>query len=166
MKVRVNDYPWKHWIVDDFLDENTFQLIKDSIVSFPKAEENSRVNFFFRDRGYHTIHNILRENFLEFTKTLGEDFTNTTVGVEYMNVGKGFNYETHCDSSCKIFTIVLYISDRGNGTKLYSSKEVFENEVEWKPNRAVGFYRSDNSWHSYYSDINDRTTVNIFADKL
>lgn len=163
MKITVCDTPWKHWIIDDFLDENLFYLIKETLTDFPKAEENNRIHFFFDDHGCKTIHEKLRDRYLEFTNTLGEDFARKTIKTEYLNVGKGFSYPTHRDAVCKIFTVVLYISDFGSGTKIFSSETDFYKEVEWKPNRALGFYRSDDSWHSYYSNENDRTTINIFS---
>jgi hypothetical protein len=51
---------------------------------------------------------------------------------------------------------------------LYSSSDKDNSfEVEWKPNRLFVFSRTDDSWHSWSSNNNNRATLvwNIMLDK-
>ncbi len=77
-------------------------------------------------------------------------------------------YSTHTDSDNKLLSCVLYVSQENIGTMLYSSSDKDNSfEVEWKPNRLFVFSRTDDSWHSWSSNNNNRATLvwNIMLDK-
>ena len=66
--------------------------------------------------------------------------------------------DKHLDSSWKLLSSVLYVSDRGEGTTFID--EEGEYQIEWKPNRLVSFIPSEDSWHRYENMLNtDRHTV-------
>jgi len=66
--------------------------------------------------------------------------------------------DKHLDSSWKLLSSVLYVSDRGEGTTFIDEES--EHQIEWKPNRVVSFIPSEDSWHRYENMLNtDRNTV-------
>ena len=70
----------------------------------------------------------------------------------------------HRDTSDKLLSVVIYLKpEKNTGTILYENQNG-DNPmvVEWKPNRAFIFSRSNDSWHAFKGDgINDRYTLLI-----
>ena len=73
---------------------------------------------------------------------------------EQVNNGKDFTFPIHSDSRDKLLSVVVYIAPKINeGTWLYDDKSgTNPRQIEWKQNRAFGFSRNDNTWHSYKAD--------------
>ena len=70
----------------------------------------------------------------------------------------GTDHRVHLDSSWKLLSSVLYVSDEGEGTIFIDNGE--EKQIEWKPNRVVSFIPSEDSWHKFQNTLNtDRQTV-------
>ena len=71
-----------------------------------------------------------------------------------VNNGKDFTFPIHSDSRDKLLSVVIYIAPKINeGTWLYDDKSgTNPRQIEWKQNRAFGFSRNDNTWHSYKAD--------------
>jgi hypothetical protein len=73
-----------------------------------------------------------------------------------------FDYPVHKDSTAKAFTNVLYVSQNGDGTRLYKDKDGQpEKLVDWKENRIVSFKPDSHTWHDYYSTHSGRITFNL-----
>lgn len=50
-----------------------------------------------------------------------------------------FEYYIHNDMPSKVFGILVYMGDKGEGTRLYygRTEDTFAKVVDWKPNRAM-----------------------------
>tara|TARA_B100000929_G_C15508499_1_gene419546 strand:+ start:2629 stop:3306 length:678 start_codon:yes stop_codon:yes gene_type:complete len=78
------------------------------------------------------------------------------------NTGKDYIYPLHTENKINLLSGIVYISPKKNtGTFLYDDiSGTNPQQVEWKPNRFIGFSRNDSTWHSYEADgINNRLTL-------
>ncbi len=75
--------------------------------------------------------------------------------------GKNYNYPIHVDTHNKLLSGVIYLKpEKNSGTKLYEENKKDSIDLEWKPNRALFFSRSQNTFHSYKSNgISERITL-------
>ena len=75
--------------------------------------------------------------------------------------GKDYKYPIHVDAHSKLLSGVIYLKpEKNNGPRLYEENKKNFIDLEWKPNRALFFSRSKNSFHSYKSNgISDRITL-------
>ena len=75
--------------------------------------------------------------------------------------GKDYKYPIHVDAHSKLLSGVIYLKpEKNTGTRLYEENKKNFIDLEWKPNRALFFSRSKNSFHSYKSNgISSRITL-------
>jgi hypothetical protein len=76
--------------------------------------------------------------------------------------GKDYKFPIHNDIPSKLLSVVIYLlPEKNSGTWIYAS-ETGDNalQIEWLPNRALIFSRTENTWHSYQGDgITPRFTL-------
>ncbi|MDE0344984.1 MAG: hypothetical protein OXI66_04260 [Boseongicola sp.] len=80
----------------------------------------------------------------------------------FQTVPKSLVFPVHPDIPEKLLSTVVYCRPEVNlGTCLHSSQEGDDRfEVPWKPNRALAFSRSQDTWHSYScNDIEQRCAL-------
>jgi hypothetical protein len=171
------DYPWKHLVLDNFLDENTFCFLQKYIedrYDFSKLKSTKAIVECHTSENKTELYQILSPkidelkqsyfNQLNFTdKELPEK---TYSLVELVLCPPGFkNKNIHNDKDTKLMTTVLYITpDEGTGTILYSGAGTNSDsiEVEWKQNRALVFVGQTNTWHNYKNNKKIwRVTTNL-----
>lgn len=157
--------PWEHYIVDDFLDESTFDMVQATIEQFPRANPKEQETLFLKKSGYHAIYQAIYDTYVEYIRDyVDPNILDTNIRMEYSSCGNGFVYNIHRDHVAKIFSFVFYVSEEGTGTSLYdASGQTLVKEVEWKPNRAFAFFRGEDTFHSYHSNVDNRQTVNCWA---
>lgn len=173
MKIQAFDEPWKHYIIDDVLDKNDFEIVQSISNEWMKASAENVVNLnvkhfslykesFMFTEDAAKINEILLAKLIELTKIFNVENTFKEYFIEYVNCGKDYYYPVHRDSTEKIFTHVLYISKQGDGTRLYkSAKGKPIKEIPWKENRILAFKPTINTWHDYYSKTDNRITFNL-----
>ena len=169
MDVKKIETPWKHLVIDNFLEPDVFSYVQSYVSdnynlktqSKPVAEihtESSNSKLFELLSPYILM---MRDKFYDEMNYSNKVLPNTMYSfVELAICHPGFAYRyIHSDNrdDFKLMTTVLYVSpEEGNGTELYSSKlkSSFVEEIEWKPNRALSFVGTENpkyqgTWHNY-----------------
>ena len=72
-----------------------------------------------------------------------------------IETGADYKFPIHDDTPNKLLSGVVYLKpEKNSGTIFYDNKKgQGKKEIEWKPNRAVFFSRSEKeTWHSYEGD--------------
>lgn len=185
---------WKHVIIDDFLSKKHFDYInevfdtkpiknkKPQIVSHSYRVNADGVKQYSNFKGNIISdkfdQNIIREIYETYTPRLMDILKELAPekvskyhhsAIIFVVTPKDHVYPNHTDTEHKLLSVVVYLKpDNNTGTILYETKDKKNPKtVEWKPNRALIFSRSDNTWHSYQGDgVNDRYALvfNLTAD--
>ena len=157
MRISHFHQPWKHFEVSDFISVDEYEEIKKLYKTFPDPKP-------INDRVSHRIQNeMLRNRFIEALKWLNIQWSECTHSIHIIldKISPQFNHIIHTDTSTKILTLVIHISDKGHGTRLYSSDKPFDNydpemnrdrlvkTQTWTPRGGLGFLRSDETHHSF-----------------
>jgi hypothetical protein len=83
-----------------------------------------------------------------------------------IETGANYVFPIHDDTPNKLLSGVVYLKPENNsGTIFYKDKKDTSNKeiVEWKPNRAVFFSRTERStWHSYQGDGKSNRIVLVY----
>ena len=156
-----NSYHIPIIIEDDFLDEQDFIDIKKQFGNKSLIDES----ILFDDMLHDIARNKLYDHRLQLKNHINNQRCNHSDNpddcfwnVLFVNHIPGTIKEEHRDSSWKLLSSVLYISDKGNGTTFVDNNN--EKQIEWKPNRIVSFIPSENSWHKYSNTLqSDRLTI-------
>jgi len=173
MKIKKQRDPWKHFVVDDFLPQPVFNSVQSemySVASDLGFSAKGRKQFWFDENSSmtYTLFSYVEEIISEIG--LKYDLEDHNQQCELSVCRPRYDYDCiHTDTPEKIFTTVLYLSNKGSGTDLYfsESKESYVKTVEWKPNRAICFSRSEHTWHNFHAldCTEDRYTVNLILRK-
>lgn len=150
---------WRHIpmiVEDNFLDEQDFLDVKKYFND--KSVIDDMLHDIARDKLYKhrlQLKNYINNSRCEYSDNPDECFWNVLL----VNHSPGTIKDLHRDSSWKLLSSVLYVSDNGDGTT-FRNKLENEIQIEWKPNRVVSFIPSDDSWHKYSNTLeSDRLTV-------
>lgn len=151
MKTIKNDEPWPHYITDNYLSSSVFQQC---------VHEASLIKCLPGERALHSIpeggplYKKLRFQFLSRLAEIGRTpRSDEFITMSFTVCGVGYNYNrVHTDIEAKRVSTVVYLSDAGAGTRLYKDPNTYHSRIDWKPNRAITFFRNDNTWHDYGCD--------------
>lgn len=159
---------WKHIIVDDFLDKEDYNILRNHKKSHV-APDNIQLhhNEIFPDGKVisgslpedliRKLQSKYHEKSLEILRQLAPkkldlyDYSEFEVVV----TGADYKFPIHDDVPKKLLSCVVYLApEKNSGTMLYSSKYGDDaHEVEWRQNRALFFSRKEaTTWHSYRGD--------------
>ena len=167
---------WKHVIIDNFLNQEHLDFIKDAYTGKIKAWANNETCEVLQEPNTpaHKItkeliaelHKIYTPKLLEVLKELAPEKVDKYKYTRFIFVktAKNATYPIHRDTVDKLLSVVVYLKpDQNSGTILYEDGDGNNPMmVEWKPNRAFIFSRSEESWHAFKGDgINDRYTLLI-----
>ena len=159
--IEVNE-PWKHYIVENFLEVDDFKELEKWVDSLPNAEPKDRYNEWVTDsskvvKAKERFENLLSE--INFVPRIPY-----RIEVEYNSVGQDYDYPIHTDSPDKFVTLVLYVSPEDNqGTRIHNFDKTFHSEVKWKKNSGLLFEIKDDTFHTYKSKFSSRKTINIIC---
>jgi hypothetical protein len=164
-------------IEDDFLEQRHFEFLKN--LKFEKSTGYALLSHSVDREGniFLTTNTIPNDLLTDFVKTytpkllnyldrlrpeLKESYTFSDIAVVAIRGNRKF--PIHTDLPNKSLSVVVYISPEDNtGTILYRDKKGKDKyTVEWKPNRALLFSRTNNSWHSYNSSGNSLRVVLVY----
>ena len=165
MKITRCSDPWEHFFVEEFLSDEelllALELVKD-------------VNSLPYQRQVLTIQNyILVDKFKLLLKELNINLTERyKIHLEINTVGVDYEYQIHTDLPEKVFSFVLQLSEKGNGTRLYSKEKIFKDTtllknidpdktIPWGVNSGVGFFRGDHTYHSFDNLYQDKCRKSI-----
>jgi len=170
MSSNINEFvePWAHKVVDDFLDNQTYDYLVAEREKFPyrvidKYKTSGKFGYFFESRDSNVLESISKS----VIGAIGNH--DLTVVSEIVRCESGYTYPAHSDHPDKLYTIVTYLHpEKSNGTILLSATKQTKQkiEIEWKPNRALIFKQNPNAPHYYFNNtIEDRYTLNTFLTK-
>ena len=159
---------WKHIIVDDFLDKEDYNILKDHKKSHVapdklqlnqnKIDKNGKVTpGSLPETLIRHLQSKYHEKSLEILRDLAPEKLDLYDYSEFEVVvtGKDYKFPIHDDVPKKLLSCVVYLApEKNSGTMLYSSKHGDDAyEVEWRQNRALFFSRKEaTTWHSYRGD--------------
>ena len=157
MKATTFDKPWKHWIVDDFLDDDTLYEVKSIEHEVDQALPGKRrdsVRMFITDEHekeyphlhhlYRSLHNGAYKTFFEYYT--GIDYTGMYPRLEVISDIGDFWLDPHYDRPQKRLSALLYTDH----TQLYPGTGFGDGtRVESKDNRCFFFVAGDHSLHDY-----------------
>lgn len=174
MKLVGKSEPWEHYLVENFIPDDSFPSLQNWVKSLPKTPPDKRRNsawiipsgesnddYIVNPKMYDLLTN-------RFKLILGDDYDPDTMIIicEYNTCPAGYQYPIHNDAPEKIASMVLYVSEEGDGTVLYNRDETYHSRQEWKPNTGFFFFRKEDTWHSYHSTVENRDTINcILVEK-
>jgi hypothetical protein len=88
-----------------------------------------------------------------FEDTFGAPLADTFLRIEYAQDTDGFWLRPHTDIGVKMFTMLIYMSDDPRhaslGTDIYVDENTRVGRSPFKPNSAMIFVPSNNTWHGF-----------------
>jgi len=154
--IKFND-PWCHYEIFNFLIKKDFNLIYDYTnrlieLNSKKIENFDRYIYTFEPKSKYN--NFFQQKFVEIIKILYPEELKCEFifDVSLSICNNSFNrHKIHTDIHKKLFTGIFYVSEKGNGTELYSenNKTSLKKTIEWNQNKLFLFKRTDNSWHNF-----------------
>lgn len=163
MKYKSYPFPWKHYIIEDVLQQKDFEKIKNLELNNANYDEITG----FRDviKGRTFLNNELvekdpsllpaaqwlnrRDYYEDCFKT---DLSNTFMRAEIIHDRYPFFHDVHLDLPCKNLTIILNIDkedDKNLATDLYHTKNIHVKKLDWVPNGGIAFKITENAWHGF-----------------
>jgi len=142
------------WVQDQNKNSKSINSLEDKLFieyskQFPELTEC-----------YENLHKFFTENHDKYVNELYNTFKNSS---EYPKGFKfaiqiqanNYRFKIHPDTSWKMMSTTVFLSEQNVGTWLYKTKDQNYHEpdkkVEWKPNRALVFVRSDETFHSFHT---------------
>ena len=186
-------FPWEHILVDNFIEENTFNELlkiadhiksiestfKDSIHYVPEYNEcvfnlKHLIQIGVDPKVVELYAKVL-DDIKKLKTTIWDKFSDHRHCEEdktYCNghvnwTGSGGHYQIHPDSHTKSVSIIVYFDpDENNTTTLWGKPGVESTCVrpEWKRNRAVVFCPNKSTWHSVDTTPSNRMTLACFIE--
>jgi hypothetical protein len=157
MRASTHNNPWKHWIVDDFLDADTLAEVKSVEHTVEQAKPGRRYDskrLFISDEHekqypnlyhlYRSLHNGAYKTFFQYYT--GIDYTDLFPRIEVISDIGDFWLEPHYDRPAKRLSALLYT----DYTQLYPGTGLGDGtRVESKDNRCFFFVAGEHSLHDY-----------------
>jgi len=166
-----NNLPWKHCIIDDFLNGKEIK----SLQKFSKKH----IKQYNTKRHYNAVdlpspQKEILENTIEKMPSIVQnlDYESQRKGKTYplghlaINPA-GYSFQPHCDDETKVWTFVTYIGpEESIGTYVMSNPDQTDKiEIPWKPGRCLVFAGNNGeTWHSYESGNNWRATITAYMN--
>jgi hypothetical protein len=164
--------PWEHWTVNNVINTDDFPELQKRVASWEKTPpDKRRISKFILNQeepkeGYICdpwVYGLLNRRFDLLMKSI--DYSNYIPIFEYNSCPAGYQYPIHVDAPEKIASLVIFISEYGDGTKIYNDKHELVKQIPWRANDGFYFFRYDDTWHSYESNVNHRDTINCILVK-
>ena len=173
MQVEYFQEPWPYLVVDNYFSDDDFAQLKRIAKKayLGQGLTKDARNLIVAPK---EIAALDKNDYWQFYDALNKErFPNTQIDRELNflipSEGNCYEYPVHDEHPDKLLSIVVYISpNHGSGTQLYTEKQVFFAEAEWKPNRAFIFSgQRGKTWHGYKckSEHKFRLTYNAFIRK-
>jgi hypothetical protein len=186
--MKLNNDPWKHVILENFLSVNHFNKLKEIA---EKTKDKFNQDKFRISKLYDLDGNVLKlkgheaeseydlDDFAQINDLYDCYYEETKFILEYLNPNKVkdislikfelqtiqpyYEFDWHNDLPIKLLSIVIYISpDNNYGTIIAKSPESKEIESPWILNSGIAFSAKKNTtWHKFKANDKKRTTFNI-----
>ena len=158
--------PFKHWIFDGVLLEETIDELLKLPLALPKIEKHTgkresqnQTRIFFDEHHcnkYSVAKNIAYVfNHPSIISQLGSvcerDLTKGKLRIEYTLDTGGFWLEPHLDIKEKLLTFLIYLSKDPDsskwGTTIYNRDLSFHSKAPYKSNMGLMFMSGEDTWH-------------------
>jgi hypothetical protein len=157
MKVEFSNNPWKHAEVKNFFNDDDFKLVNNFSKTVEKPNERGKRKSYViendtTDKYEKYIREICWNPYRNLLEKVGFELkSHHFLDLQFDCISPDFFYKIHTDLEEKLFSFVLYLSDQGKGTHLYSSNEdeIPAKSIEWQKNCGIGFQRTNNTHHNF-----------------
>ena len=172
MNIVESNLPWKHWIIDDFLNGKEIKLLQKFCRKHIKQHNTKR--------HYNAIDlpspqkEILENAIGKMPRVIrGLNYKSPRQHNKIYPLGHlaintaGYSFQPHCDSETKTWTFVTYVGPvKSIGTHvMLNADEEGKVEIPWKPGRCLVFAGNNGeTWHSYESGNNWRATITAYMN--
>lgn len=173
--------PFKYILLDNFIESETFDKLKNQIFSLKLVLDKQNRDFrtiirFSKDGKIIDSEGVTLDVFKEIFEQINQDSLEMLKNlapkklslydyseIRIQKAPKFYDSGPHTDSTQKLLSTVTYIyPKKGEGTFLHkgNNQRVFS-QIEWKENRCFAFSRIENkTWHSWRSNSqNGRFTL-------
>jgi hypothetical protein len=163
-----HDTPYRHWYIQNVFPQPVYEVLKD--MPFPVAdlggvsgtrEAHNADRIYFSERNLDNFENCRAaveafqdpETVRLFSDAFGGKLKDSYVRVEYAQDIDGFWLKPHTDLGVKMFTMLIYMSDdpahADLGTDIYADADTHAGRSPFRPNSAMIFIPSGNTWHGF-----------------
>ncbi len=165
-KFASNHEPFKHWLFDGVLSEETIDELLKLPLPVPKIEkhtgkrESQNQTRIFLNKECCNKHSVAKNVANVFnhpsiisklSNICGRDLTKGKLRIEYTLDTGDFWLEPHLDIKEKLVTFLIYLSkDPGSsewGTTIYNRDLSFHSKAPYKSNMGLMFMAGDDTWH-------------------
>jgi hypothetical protein len=157
MNIQQFEFPWRHWIADEFLSPQCLAEVKSIPARNTQANTGRRVGsdrLFITQEHVDTYPHLyklwldLHQGDLkkQFEQLTGIDYSNMHPRLEVISDWGDFYLEPHHDHLEKRLTVMIYTDHE----KLYPGTELTgHGRIESQDNRAFFFVPAENTMHGY-----------------
>ncbi len=156
-------FPWKHYIIEDVLQQEDFEKIKNLEINDADYDQITGFRDVIKGRTFLNNELIEKEpSLLQAAQWLNRrdyyedcfktDLSNTFMRAEIIHDRYPFFHDVHLDLPCKNLTIILNIDkedDKNLATDLYHTKNIHVKKLDWVPNGGIAFKITQNAWHGF-----------------
>ena len=165
-KFASNHEPFKHWLFDGVLSEETIDELLKLPLPVPKIEkhtgkrESQNQTRIFLNKECCNKHSVAKNVAKVFnhpsvisklSNICGRDLTKGKLRIEYTLDTGDFWLEPHLDIKEKLVTFLIYLSkDPGSsewGTTIYNRDLSFHSKAPYKSNMGLMFMAGEDTWH-------------------
>ena len=165
-KFASNHEPFKHWLFDGVLSEETIDELLKLPLPVPKIEkhtgkrESQNQTRIFLNKECCNKHSVAKNVANVFnhpsiisklSNICGRDLTRGKLRIEYTLDTGDFWLEPHLDIKEKLVTFLIYLSkDPGSsewGTTIYNRDLSFHSKAPYKSNMGLMFMAGEDTWH-------------------
>ena len=165
-KFASNHEPFKHWLFDGVLSEETIDELLKLPLPVPKIEkhtgkrESQNQTRIFLNKECCNKHSVAKNVASVFnhpsiisklSNICGRDLTKGKLRIEYTLDTGDFWLEPHLDIKEKLVTFLIYLSkDPGSsewGTTIYNRDLSFHSKAPYKSNMGLMFMAGEDTWH-------------------
>jgi len=165
-KFASNHEPFKHWLFDGVLSEETIDELLKLPLPVPKIEkhtgkrESQNQTRIFLNKECCNKHSVAKNvaNVFNHSSIIsklsnicGRDLTKGKLRIEYTLDTGDFWLEPHLDIKEKLVTFLIYLSkDPGSsewGTTIYNRDLSFHSKAPYKSNMGLMFMAGEDTWH-------------------
>lgn len=172
MKIYQNNFPWTHWIIDNFVEQKDVMLLSNFCQQH--IEQNKGKHHYLPEFLPTKLAPILQKT-IDKMPTIIKDLNyksprkhKRTHALGHLAINTpGYSFQPHCDDETKIWTFVTYIGPYESiGTYVMSSMTQQDKvQIPWKPGRCLVFAGNNGeTWHSYESGNNWRATITAYMN--
>ena len=165
-KFASNHEPFKHWLFDGVLSEETIDELLKLPLPVPKIEkhtgkrESQNQTRIFLNKECCNKHSVAKNVANVFnhpsiisklSNICGRDLTKGKLRIEYTLDTGDFWLEPHRDIKEKLLTFLVYLSNDSNssewGTTIYNRDLSFHSKAPYKSNMGLMFMSGEDTWH-------------------